>query len=99
MLQNVFLSRKASNAFAELILLAMAALFLVNFPAVLLLPLGIALVAIPVLTILCVPPSKSGMGFKTVVFGVAAMTEVWAYFLFQIVHKAQFGHTFVFFSS
>ena len=94
MLQNVFLSRKASDAVAESLVLVLAAIFVVKFVAILLVPLGLALIAIPVLTFAWLPTSKGSKKFVAVVFAVAAFTELWTYFLFQVIHKIHFGHSF-----
>ncbi len=99
MLQNVFLSRRASDAVAEFFVFGFAMIFMAKFFALLLIPLGLILVAIPVLTFAWLPTSKESKKFIAAAFVTAAFTEVWAYFLFQIVHKARFGHAFVFFSS
>lgn len=94
MLQNVFLSRKASDAVAELLVLAFVMIIVAKFSVLLLVPFGLILIAIPVLTLTWLPTSKESKKFVAVVLAAAAFTELWAYFLFQLVHKIHFGHTF-----
>lgn len=94
MLQNVFLSRKASDVVAEFLVLALVAMFIAKFFAILLVPLGLALIAIPALTLTWLPTSKGSKKFVAVVLAAATFTEIWTYFLFQVVHKIHFGHSF-----
>lgn len=94
MLQNVLVSRKAADAVAEFLVLALTMVFFVKFSFVLLVPLGLALFVIPLVLVTWLPASKSGIGFAAVVTLVASLTELWTYFLFQVVHKAHFGHPF-----
>lgn len=99
MLQNVLVSRKAADTVAEFLALALMMVFFVKFSFVLLVPLGLALFVIPLVLVTWLPASKSGIGFAAVVTLVASLTELWTYFLFQVVHKAHYGDAFAVFPS
>lgn len=96
MLQKVFVSRKVEDYVAEVLMVGLTLAFLVKFFFLLLVPLGIALFAIPLALFVWLPASKAGFGFTALVVFVAALMETWTYFLFQMVYKAYYGYSFSF---
>ena len=96
MLQKVLVSRRAADCAAEVLMVGLTLAFLVKFSFVLLVPIGFAILAIPLALFVWLPTSKTTFGFPVVavIVAVAAFTEVWAYLLFQLLHQANYGHSF-----
>lgn len=99
MLQNVFIFRKAADAAVEFLVFVLTVAIFVKFSFILLVPLGLVLFVIPFALAVWLPRSKAGLGFIAVITLAASLTELWTYFLFQLIHKAHFGHAFFVFPS
>lgn len=97
MLQSTFGSRKASTVVIEFAFVLAALLFVAKHPGVFVVPLVFALVTIPFLALAALSSSKWSAGCVTLIVLAAALTELWAYFLFQLAFKAQYGHSLAFF--
>lgn len=91
MLQRTLRIHNVPDRVAEMIVLVLAISVLAKAPGILLVPLGIALFAIPILAAYSLSVVRWNLPLKALVALVALAVEAWCFALYCVVHSAHYG--------